>query len=117
MIFFSLLPVCCWASLVAQLVKNPPATWETWVGKIPWGRERLPTPVSWPGEFHGLYSPWGRKESDTTKRLSLVFCHVYSSCPDHALEPCFQKILDYEILFDTNIFPYQLRQEWVEHKL
>ena len=28
----------------------------TWVGKIPWGRERLPTPVSWPGEFHGLYS-------------------------------------------------------------
>ena len=22
----------------------------------PWGRERLPTPVLWPGEFHGLYS-------------------------------------------------------------
>ena len=22
---------CSWASLVAQLVKNPPATWETWV--------------------------------------------------------------------------------------
>ena len=21
----------------------------------------------WPGEFHGLYSPWGRKESDTTE--------------------------------------------------
>ena len=29
--------------------------------------ERLPTPVFWPGEFHGLYSPWGRKESDTTE--------------------------------------------------
>ena len=28
-----------------------------------------PTPVSWPGEFHGLYSPWGHKESDTTKQL------------------------------------------------
>ena len=27
-----------------------------WVGKIPWGRERLPTPIFWPGEFHGLYS-------------------------------------------------------------
>ena len=27
--------------------------------KIPWRRERLPTPVFWPGEFHGLYSPWG----------------------------------------------------------
>jgi len=29
------------------------------------------TPVFWPGEFHGLYSPWGHKESDTTERLSL----------------------------------------------
>ena len=24
---------------------------------IAWRRERLPTPVFWPGEFHGLYSP------------------------------------------------------------
>ena len=24
--------------------------------KIPWRRSRLPTPVFWPGEFHGLYS-------------------------------------------------------------
>ena len=23
------------------------------VGKIPWRRERLPTPVLWPGESHG----------------------------------------------------------------
>ena len=23
---------------------------------------RIPTPVFWPGEFHGLYSPWARKE-------------------------------------------------------
>ena len=44
-----------------------------WVGKIPWRRERLPSPVFWPGEFHGLYSPWSRKESDTTERLSLHF--------------------------------------------
>ena len=38
-----------WAPLVALLVKNPPLVWETWVqtwvGKIPWRRERLPTPV------------------------------------------------------------------------
>ena len=33
---------------------------DSWVGKIPWRRARLPTPpVFWPGEFHGLYSPWG----------------------------------------------------------
>ena len=28
------------------------------------------TPVFWSGEFHGLYSPWGHKESDTTEGLS-----------------------------------------------
>ena len=47
-----------WASLVSQLVKNSAAMQETWVGKIPWRREELPTLVFWPGEFHGLYSPW-----------------------------------------------------------
>ena len=60
---------------MAQLVKNQPAMRETWVrswvGKIPWGRKRLPTPVFWPREFHGLYSPRGHKESDTTDGLSL----------------------------------------------
>ena len=88
------------ASLVAQLVKNPPSIKENLVGflgqedplekgqanhssilglpcgsagkesacnmgdlgsipglgRFPWRRERLPTPVLWPGEFHGLYS-------------------------------------------------------------
>ena len=33
------------------------------LGLIPgWRSERLPTPVFWPGEFHGLYSPWDLKE-------------------------------------------------------
>ena len=45
------------ATLVAQLVKKLLAVWKTWVGKIPWRRERLPTPVFWPGEFRGLYNP------------------------------------------------------------
>ena len=76
-----------WASLVAQLVKNPPAMRETWdlpwVGKIPWRRERLPTPLFWPGEFYGLYSPWGRKESDMTERLSF---HLI--CGGETLTPC-----------------------------
>ena len=53
-----------WASLVAQLGKNLPTMRETWVGKIRWRRERLPTPVFCPGEFQGMYSLWGRKESD-----------------------------------------------------
>ena len=29
---------------------------------------RLLTPVFWPREFHGLYSPWGLRESDTIER-------------------------------------------------
>ena len=41
------------------------------VGKIPWRMERLPTPVFGPGEFHGIYSPWGCKVTDMTERLSL----------------------------------------------
>ena len=50
------------ASLVAQLVKNLPAMqgpgFNPWVGKIPGRRERLPTPVFWPGEFHGVAKSW-----------------------------------------------------------
>ena len=51
-------------SLVAQLVKNPPAMPETPVQIL--GEEQLPTPVFWPGEFHGQrslagYSPWGHR--------------------------------------------------------
>ena len=62
------------------MVKNLPAMWQTWVQSLgwgdPWRRERLPTPVFWPAEFHGQrslagYSPWSGKESDTTERLSL----------------------------------------------
>ena len=42
----------------------------------PLEREQLPTPVFWPGEFHGQrslagYSPWGHKELDMTDQLSL----------------------------------------------
>ena len=36
----------CWASLVAQLVKNSRAMRETWVGKIAWRREQLPLQYS-----------------------------------------------------------------------
>ena len=68
-----------WASLVAQLVKKPPVMWEfnLWVRKIPWRRERLPTPVFWPGEFHGLYSPWVAK---SWTRLSDFHFHTLHLC-------------------------------------
>ena len=45
---------------------------ETWVRSLGWEEEiRLRTPVFWPGEFHGLCSPWGHKELDMTEQLSL----------------------------------------------
>ena len=58
------------SSLVAQLVKNPLAMQETWVQSLVWEdpleKGNATHSVFWPGEFRGLYSPWGRKESDMT---------------------------------------------------
>ena len=63
---YTLLQICAglffmWASLVAQLVKNLPVMWETWVRFLGWedplekgkATERLLTPVFW------LEIPWG----------------------------------------------------------
>ena len=63
---------------------------DPWVGKIPWRREWLPTPVFLTGEFHEHkslvgYSPWGCKESYMTERLTLA----YLSNPSMFTEPCF----------------------------
>ena len=64
-----------WASLVAQLVRNPPAIWETWVRSLGWedplDKGKATHSVFWPGEFHELYSPWGHKELDIAEWLSL----------------------------------------------
>ena len=53
-----------WASIVAQLVKNPPAMWETWVQCLGWEDPLQKKPathssilawrISWTGEFHGV---------------------------------------------------------------
>ena len=70
----------CGASLVAQMVKNLPAMWETWVpslgGEDPL-EKRMTTHSSIlacriPGQ-RGLagYRPWGHKELDTPEQLSL----------------------------------------------
>ena len=53
------------------MVKNLPAMWEDLgsipeLGRFPWRKEQLPTPVFLPGEFHGQrslagYSLLGRR--------------------------------------------------------
>ena len=60
---------------------------DPWVGKSPWKRERLPTPVFWPGEFHGLYGQRGRKESDMTERLALAL--ALSMHTNTCVQTCF----------------------------
>ena len=73
-------------SLVAQMVKNLPATRETWVLSLgqedPLEKGMTPTPVFLPGEPHGQrslvgYSPWGRRELDWVPKTcspSLLLC-------------------------------------------
>ena len=58
-------------SFGAQLVMNTPAVWETWVLSLGWedplekGKATPSSILAW----RIPYSPWGRKESDTTERL------------------------------------------------
>ena len=71
-----------WSDLVAAAAGNESTSNARDLGLIPglgrsWRRERLPTPVFWPGEFHGLYSPWSHEESDTTEWLSLHFTFLF----------------------------------------
>ena len=64
-----------WASLVAQLVKNLPAMQEIWLRSLGWedplekGKVTYSSILAW-RILWPVYSPLGRKESDTTERLS-----------------------------------------------
>ena len=63
------------ASLIAQLVKNLPAMQETLVRSLGWedpmekGKATHSSILAW--RIPWTDSPWGRKESGTTERLSL----------------------------------------------
>ena len=72
-------------SLVAQMVKRLSTMRETQIQSLgwenPWRRTWQFTPILLPGKCHGQRSlvgssPWGRKESDTTKRLHFHFLSV-----------------------------------------
>ena len=83
------------ASLVAQLVMNPPAIQKTqinsWVGKISWRRDRLPTPVflGFPGGSEGKESacnvgdlgliPWLSRSPGKGKGYSLQYSGLENS--------------------------------------
>ena len=66
-----ILSVCkSWASLIAQLVKNLPAMWETWVRSLGW-EDPLEKGVATHSSILAWKIPWGHKELDITERLSL----------------------------------------------
>ena len=56
---------------------------DPWVGKIPWRKEWLPTPLFWPGEFHGLHSPCGCKELDMTATFNSYVCVCVCVCKSY----------------------------------
>ena len=68
--------------IVPQVIKNPPAMRETWVQSLGWknplekGKATHSSILAfWNSsipEFHGQYSLWGHKESDTTEPLLLT---------------------------------------------
>ena len=61
------------ASLVAQLVQNPPVMWETWLWSLWEGplEKGMATHSSILACRIPWTSPWGHKESDMTEQLSL----------------------------------------------
>ena len=55
------------SSLVAQLVKNPPAMWETWVQSLGWGDLATHSSIlTWRIPWTS-YSLWGHQKLDTTE--------------------------------------------------
>ena len=71
---------------MAQLVKNPPAMWETWVRSLGWedplekGKATHSSILAW---RIPRTNPWGHKESGTTERLSLSLLFIWL-CGRHA---------------------------------
>ena len=75
----------------------------SWVRKIPWRKILQPTPILLPGKLHGRrslvsYSPWGRKESDTTEQLPFPFNEVDELEPIIQSELCQKEKNKYKIL-------------------
>ena len=68
---------CAGKESACQFRRHKRHEFDTWVGKIPWGRKWQPTPLFLPGKFHGqkslgAYSPWGHKESDMTEHSAFA---------------------------------------------
>ena len=69
-----------WASLVAQLLENPPAMQETWVQSLDWERNGYPI------QYSGLENSMDCRSSQFS--LSVVSDSLRHHGPQHARPPC-----------------------------
>ena len=90
----SILGLLLWLSWQRIHLQCGRAGFNPWVGKFPWRRERLPTPVFWLEEFHGLCSPWDHKK---VRHNWVTFCLL--SCMDPLLLYTFFEMNIFELLF------------------
>ena len=81
------------SSLVAQTVKHLPIMWEARVQSLGWEdpleKEMATHSSTLAGKSHGGrslvgYSPWGRKESDTTERLHFIVIIIMLSRAEYS---------------------------------
>jgi len=100
-----------WASLVAQMIKNLPAMWETWVQSLGWEgpleEGMATTPVFLPGDFCGQrnlvgYSPCSLKELDMTEWLTLSLQPSLSPESVHTAPQHLQFVSIYSIFLQLN---------------
>ena len=99
---------------------------DPWVGKIPWRRKWKSSPGLLPGKSHGQrslvgYSPWGRKELDTTERLHFHLlawdecnCAVAWAFFGIAFLRDWNENWPFPVLWPLLSFPYFLAY-WVQH--
>ena len=98
------------------MVKRLLAMRQTWVWSLgredpPWRRKWQPTPVLLPGKFHGQrslvgYSPWDRKESNTTERLHFTSFtqHKWNQMPSHSISVNLYSLRLSQNLFNLTVY-------------
>ena len=82
------------------------------VGKIPWRRERVPTPVFWPGEFYGQSMGLQRVGHDWVTSISfqLYLRHFNQKCIQYDF--AHMKFMNYYSFFLRTLY-YQRTLGWL----
>ena len=102
-----------WSSQLTQVVKNLLQCWtpgfDPWIRKIPWRRAWLPTPVFWPGEFHGLFHGVAKSQTQLSDFPSLHIVYV-------TLTPYVFHGIKFKC-FPLHLKFYALKSSWVNKML